>query len=132
MSQLNEHMALDPSSAHSLSAMEAFGLRRGRGQDYAHIFIACARAGGVPARFVSGHFLRSDDPADMRADHAWAEAFVPDIGWVGFDPVNGIRTSDAHARVAVALDYLGAAPLRGARYGSSAETLSMAIRVERS
>ena len=104
--------------------------KRGVCQDYAHIFIACARSGGVPARFVAGHFLRSDGMVNQQAGHAWAEAFVPDLGWVGFDPANGICTTDAHARVAIGLDYLGAAPVRGTRYGGGKETLSVAVKVD--
>jgi len=50
---------------------------------------------------VSGHFLRSDGTVHQAAGHAWAEAFVPNLGWVGFDPANGICTTDAHARVAI-------------------------------
>ena len=66
----------------------------------------------------------------QEAGHAWVEAFVPDLGWVGFDPANGISTTDAHARVAIGLDYLGAAPVRGTRYGGGTETLSVAVRVD--
>jgi transglutaminase-like putative cysteine protease len=99
-------------------------------QDYAHIFITCARSGGVPARFVSGHFFRSDGTVNQAAGHAWAEAYVPDLGWIGFDAANGICTTDAHARVAVGLDYLGAAPVRGTRYGGGTETLTVAVKVE--
>ena len=89
MMQINEHMTFDEDPTNSgTSAVEAFGLKRGVCQDYAHIFIACARSGGVPARFVSGHFLRSDGMVNQQAGHAWAEAFVPDLGWVGFDPAN--------------------------------------------
>ena len=104
--------------------------KRGVCQDYAHIFIACARSGGVPARFVAGHFLRSDGMVNQQAGHAWAEAFVPDLGWVGFDPANAICTTDAHARVAIGLDYLGAAPVRGTRYGGGMETLTVAVKVD--
>ena len=87
MVQINEHMTFDEDPTNSgTSAAEAFALKRGVCQDYAHIFIACARSGGVPARFVSGHFLRSDGTTQQQAGHAWAEAFVPDLGWVGFDP----------------------------------------------
>ena len=86
MVQINEHMTFDEDPTNSgTSAAEAFALKRGVCQDYAHIFIACARSGGVPARFVSGHFLRSDGTIQQQAGHAWAEAFVPDLGWVGFD-----------------------------------------------
>ncbi len=131
MTQINEHMTFDEDPTHSgTAAAEAFGLKRGVCQDYAHIFIACARAGLVPARFVSGHFLRSDGAVHQAAGHAWAEAFVPHLGWVGFDAANCVCTTDAHVRVAVGLDYLGAAPVRGTRYGGGTETLTVKVRVE--
>jgi transglutaminase-like putative cysteine protease len=131
MVQINEHMTFDEDPTNSgTSAQEAFGLKRGVCQDYAHVFIACTRAAGVPARFVSGHFLRSDGVVYQQAGHAWAEAFVQDLGWIGFDPANGICTTDAHARVAIGLDYLGAAPVRGTRYGGGMETLTVAVKVE--
>jgi transglutaminase-like putative cysteine protease len=131
MTQINEHMTFDEDPTNSgTSAAEAFALKRGVCQDYAHVFIACARSGAVPARFVSGHFLRSDGRTSQEAGHAWAEAHVPDLGWVGFDVANCICTTDAHARVAIGLDYLGAAPVRGTRYGGGTETLTVAVKVE--
>jgi transglutaminase-like putative cysteine protease len=131
MTQVNEHMSFDEDPTNSgTSAVEAFGLKRGVCQDYAHIFIACARSGGVPARFVSGHFLRSDGVVNQAAGHAWVEAYVPDLGWVGFDPANCICTTQAHARVAIGLDYLGAAPVRGTRYGGGTEMLTVAVKVD--
>jgi transglutaminase-like putative cysteine protease len=131
MLQINDHMTFDEDPTNSgTSAVEAFALKRGVCQDYAHVFIACARSAGVPARFIAGHFLRSDGEVHQQAGHAWAEAFVPDLGWVGFDPANAICTTDAHARVAIGLDYLGAAPVRGTRYGGGTETLTVAVRVE--
>ena len=131
MMQINEHMTFDEDPTNSgTSAVEAFAMKRGVCQDYAHIFIACARSGGVPARFVAGHFLRSDGMVNQQAGHAWTEAFVPDLGWIGFDPANAICTTDAHARVAIGLDYLGAAPVRGTRYGGGMETLSVAVKVD--
>ncbi len=131
MTQVSEHMTFDEDPTTSgTSAVEAFGLKRGVCQDYAHIFIACARSGGVPARFVSGHFLRSDGTVNQQAGHAWAEAYVPDLGWIGFDPANCICTTEAHARIAIGLDYLGAAPIRGTRYGGGTETLMVAVKVD--
>ena len=131
MVQIYEHMTFDEDPTNSgTSAAEAFALKRGVCQDYAHIFIACARAGLVPARFVSGHFLRSDGMVNQQAGHAWAEAHVPGLGWVGFDAANGICVTDAHARVAIGLDYLGAAPVRGTRYGGGTETLTVAVNVD--
>jgi transglutaminase-like putative cysteine protease len=131
MTQISEHMTFDEDPTNSgTSAVEAFALKRGVCQDYAHVFIACARSGGVPARFVSGHFLRSDGRTSQEAGHAWAEAYVPDLGWIGFDAANCVCTTDAHARVAIGLDYLGAAPVRGTRYGGGMETLTVAVKVE--
>ncbi|MBV8971553.1 MAG: transglutaminase family protein, partial [Sphingomonadaceae bacterium] len=105
-------------------AATAFGQRSGVCQDYAHIFCAAARGMGVPARYVSGHYVRADP---QPAAHAWAEALVPDLGWVGFDPANGISTTPGHVRVAVGLDYLDAAPVRGARRGGGTETLDVRV-----
>jgi len=131
MTQISDHMTFDEDPTNSgTSAADAFTLKRGVCQDYAHIFIACARSGGVPARFVSGHFLRSDGTVHQDAGHAWAEAYVEGLGWVGFDPANCICTTDAHVRVAIGLDYLGAAPVRGTRYGGGAETLTVAVKVD--
>jgi transglutaminase-like putative cysteine protease len=131
MVQIFEHMTFDEDPTNSgTSAAEAFALKRGVCQDYAHIFIACARSGGVPARFVSGHFMRSDGVTSQQAGHAWAEAHIPDLGWIGFDAANGICTTDAHVRIAMGLDYLGAAPVRGTRYGGGMETLTVKVKVD--
>src|SRR6201990_2678873 len=98
MVQVSEHMTFDEDPTNSgTSAIEAFTLRRGVCQDYAHIFIACARTAGVPARFVSGHFLRADGMVNQQAGHAWAEACVPNLGWVGFDPGHFLCTTGGHA-----------------------------------
>jgi transglutaminase-like putative cysteine protease len=119
----------DPTVA-STTAAEAFGLRRGVCQDLTHIFISAARSLDVPARYVSGYFYRSDGVVEQQAGHAWAEAHVPGLGWISFDPANGISATDAHLRVAVGLDYLGAAPVRGTRYGGGAEALAVRVRVD--
>jgi len=82
----------------------------------------------MPARYVSGYLCR-DDYIQQEAGHAWAEALIADLGWVGFDPANGISPTEAYVRLAVGLDYLGAAPIRGARYGGSGETLAVHVHV---
>ena len=112
------------------TAAEAFKLRRGVCQDLTHIFIASARQLGIPARYIGGHFYRADGVTAQDAGHAWAEAYIEDLGWVGFDPTNGISTTDAHVRVAMGLDYLGASPVRGTRFGGSGETLKVAVHVD--
>jgi transglutaminase-like putative cysteine protease len=129
--RLHREMTFDPDPTHTATtASEAFALKRGVCQDLTHIFIAAARCIGIPARYISGHFYRNDGVVDQDAGHAWAEAYVPTLGWVAFDATNGICATDAHIRVAAGLDYLGAAPVRGSRYGGWGEKLSVSIRVD--
>lgn len=110
------------------TAEEAFAQRCGVCQDLAHVFIACARALGIPARYVGGYYMRTDT-IYQEAGHAWAEAHVPGLGWIGFDPANGVCVTERHVRVASGLDYLDAAPVRGARLGGSDETLAVTVEV---
>jgi len=98
-------------------------------QDFDHIFIAVARSQCVPARYVSGHLFRRDGEVVQEAAHAWAEAWVEDLGWTAFDPVNGICTDDAYIRVACGLDYRDAAPSVGARSGGGEEELEVEVKV---
>ncbi len=112
------------------TAAEAFALKRGVCQDLTQIFIAAVRSLGTPARYVGGYFHRNDGVIEQDAGHAWAEAHVPDLGWVAFDATNGICATDAHVRVAVGLDYLGAAPVRGTHYGGAGEVLAVKILVD--
>ena len=120
-----------PASA-STTAAQAFETGRGVCQDVAHVFLAAARHLEIPARYVSGYVRRDDaaeDAGQEDAAHAWAEALVPDLGWVGFDPAYGLSTTEAHVRVATGLDYLGAAPIRGSRTGGGTETLTVTLHV---
>jgi len=131
LGRLNREMEYDADPARAAStASEAFAARRGICQDLTHVFIAAARSLGIPARYVQGYFFRASTACAGDAGHAWAEAFVPALGWVAFDVVNGICATDAHARVAVGLDYLGAAPVRGMRFGGGAETLAVDIHID--
>jgi transglutaminase-like putative cysteine protease len=98
---------------------EAFAARHGVCQDFTHIMIACLRGLGVPAGYVSG-FLRTNPPAGEKrlegADsmHAWARAWVgPEMGWVEFDPTNGIAALDDHVVIAHGRDYADVAPVKG-------------------
>ncbi len=111
------------------TAAEAFAMKRGVCQDFSHIFIASARHLGFPARYVSGHLAREGEAVQQEAAHAWAEAYVADLGWVGFDCANGLSPTPEHVRVAVGLDYLGAAPVRGSRAGGGAEIMDVKLTV---
>jgi transglutaminase-like putative cysteine protease len=131
LSDIHSTMAFDPGTTQtSTTAAEAFALRRGVCQDLTHVLIACARHLGIPARYVGGYFHRIDGITAQDAGHAWAELYVDRLGWVAFDPANGICATDAHVRVAVGLDYYGAAPVRGTRYGGDHETLDVSVTVD--
>ncbi len=111
------------------TAGQAFLQQQGVCQDFAHMFVALARRAGVPARYVSGHLFRHEGAIEQEAAHAWAEAFVLDVGWIGFDVANGVCPTDCYVRVAVGLDYLGAAPVRGSRTGGGRENMEVALSV---
>ncbi|MGF6725383.1 transglutaminase-like putative cysteine protease [Paraburkholderia sp. GAS41] len=105
-------------------------LRDGSGvcQDHTHAFIAAARRLGVPARYISGYLLM-DGVAQQSASHAWAEAHVDGLGWVGFDAANDTCPDERYVRMATGLDYRDAMPVSGVRSGPGAETLTVEISV---
>jgi transglutaminase-like putative cysteine protease len=106
--------------------------KRGVCQDFAHIMIAIARTWGVPARYVSGymhhrgHTARSSDDAT----HAWIEAWLPSLGWIGFDPTNDVLAGERHVRAAVGRDYADVPPTRGTFKGDAQSELGIAVAVE--
>lgn len=110
------------------TAEDALAAGHGVCQDMAHVFVAAARAMGLPARYVSGYLLM-DGREDQDATHAWAEAHVDRLGWIGFDVANGISPDARHVRVATGLDYAEAAPVSGMRMGTAAETMQVAVAV---
>ena len=116
-------------------------LSSGRGvcQDFAHIMIALARMVGIPCRYVSGYLCHGDEPeigSDERnapsATHAWVEAFLPRLGWVGFDPTNDLVANDRHIRTALGRDYADVPPTHGVYRGKTESELSVAVHVESS
>lgn len=107
----------------------AVALGKGVCQDHAHIFISCARSLGLPARYVSG-YLMMDDRIDQDATHAWAEAWIENIGWVGFDVSNQHSPNEKYVRVASGLDYAEAAPISGVTFGQIKESVKVELRVQ--
>lgn len=110
----------------------ALSSRRGVCQDFSHVFIALARGLGIPARYVSGYlFYRRDNPdrSVPDASHAWIEAYLPPLGWVGFDPTNNIIAAERHIRVAVGRDYDDVPPTRGVFRGSAESELEVAVQI---
>jgi transglutaminase-like putative cysteine protease len=111
------------------SAAEALADGKGVCQDHAHVFISAARVLAIPARYVNGYLVPTDG-GSSEAHHAWAEAWVADLGWIGFDPANGVCPTQAYVRLATGLDAGSAAPIRGLRRGGANETLDVRVEVQ--
>lgn len=113
-------------------ADDALRNRQGVCQDYAHIMIALVRRMGIPCRYVSGYlFHRAGEKTRSTegATHAWVEAFLPELGWVGFDPTNDVLADETHVRTAIGRDYADVPPTRGVFKGDAASELTVAVRV---
>ncbi|MDJ0777676.1 MAG: transglutaminase family protein [Gammaproteobacteria bacterium] len=111
------------------TAEEALAAGHGVCQDHAHVFVTAARLLGYPARYVSGYLMMTDR-VEQDASHAWAEACLDEIGWIGFDVANGISPDERYVRIATGLDYRDAAPISGLRYGDSDESMLVSVQVE--
>jgi transglutaminase-like putative cysteine protease len=124
-------------------ALEALAQRKGVCQDFAHIMIACLRASGLPARYVSGYLLTHPAPGQERlvgsdASHAWVSVYLPDLPvgsrWCDFDPTNnrdGWGTpGEDYVTLALGRDYADVSPIRGVIHGGTNHTLSVAVTVE--
>jgi transglutaminase-like putative cysteine protease len=113
----------------STATTAAQALKAGAGvcQDHAHVFISAARTMRVPARYVVGYLLAQD--GNLTETHAWAEAHVPEIGWVGFDPANRLCPTDRYVRLGCGADSADAAPIRGNVSGSPGERLTASVDI---
>jgi transglutaminase-like putative cysteine protease len=112
---------------------DALGAGVGVCQDFAHIMIAVARSWGVPARYVSGYLHHGKSVQDRSHDdatHAWVEAYLPSMGWIGFDPTNDIMAGERHVRVAVGRDYADVPPTRGTFKGGADSELAISVSVQ--
>ncbi|WP_118135081.1 transglutaminase family protein [Oceanicella sp. SM1341] len=96
------------------TAAQALALGAGVCQDHAHVFIAAARLMGLPARYVVGYLLTDEEAEETLLEtHAWAEAFIAGLGWIGFDPSNAVCPTEAYVRLSCGLDAPDAAPVNG-------------------
>ena len=111
------------------TAAEAFAKGSGVCQDHTHIFIGITRALKFPSRYVTG-YLVTGVGASSTAAHAWAEVWVQDLGWVGFDAANCICPTDQYVRVAAGIDAADVSPIRGSRRGGISEIMSVEVKVE--
>lgn len=106
-------------------------LRQGGGvcQDFSHLFISLCRSVGIPCRYAGGyHYLGAT--ADRHESHAWAEVYLPGIGWMGWDPVNGCRVGEAHVQVTAGRDYADVSPVRGSYKGPPGVELEVELHMK--
>ena len=111
---------------------DALTERKGVCQDFAHIMIALCRPLQVPCRYVSGYLFHANGDQATSAEgasHAWVEAFLPGLGWIGFDPTNDTVCGERHIRVAVGRDYADVPPTRGVYKGGGESELSVSVTV---
>jgi transglutaminase-like putative cysteine protease len=122
-------MPFTPGDTHvSDSAAEAFAVGSGVCQDHTHVFLACCRHLGVPARYVSGYLYSKGAQV---ASHAWAEAWTLDR-WRSFDIANSRSAGEDHIKLAIGADYLDACPIRGTRIGGGGESMAAVASVAQS
>ncbi|XXY53605.1 class II glutamine amidotransferase [Sorangium sp. So ce269] len=118
----------------STTAFDVYANRRGVCQDFANLFICLTRLLGVPSRYVCGYIYtgpKHENQLQSEASHAWVQVYLPESGWKGFDPTNGVLTQTDHIRVAVGRNYIDATPTSGTIFvGGGAERLEVDVRVE--
>jgi transglutaminase-like putative cysteine protease len=135
MHRIHADFAYEPASTEiTTPVLEAFALRRGVCQDFAHVMIGCLRALGLPARYVSGYLLTEPPPGKPRlqgvdASHAWVSVYCDRLGWIDLDPTNDLVVATSHVTVARGRDYGDVAPLRGLIRGGGAHTLGVSVNV---
>jgi transglutaminase-like putative cysteine protease len=113
---------------------QAFKLRRGVCQDFSHVALSCLRALRVPCRYVSGYLLTRPPPGQQKlqgadASHAWISVWAPEVGWIDFDPTNGLIVQDEHVTVAFGRDYNDVSPISGVLIGGGAHSVAVSVDV---
>jgi transglutaminase-like putative cysteine protease len=106
--------------------------RRGVCQDFAHVMLSIVRSWGIPCRYVSGYLFHekgSQERSVADASHAWVEAYLPSLGWAGFDPTNNVTAGERHIRVAIGCDYAEVPPTKGIYKGTAQGELAVAVKV---
>lgn len=113
---------------------EVYTTREGVCQDFANLFICLTRLLGIPARYRMGYIYTGanyENKIQSDASHAWAEVYLPYVGWRGYDPTNGCAVEQDHIRVACGRNYIDATPTSGTIYkGGGTETLTVEVQVK--
>lgn len=103
--------------------------RHGVCQDFAHVMIGAIRSVGLAARYVSGYLRSGADVQGAEASHAWVSAWIPDAGWVDFDPTNDVMPTDGHVTVGWGRDFGDVTPVKGVAMGGGGQTVEVEVRV---
>lgn len=114
------------------TAFEVYATRKGVCQDFSNLFICLARLLGFPARYVCGYVYTGNtgtSRAGSDASHAWVELFIPNVGWKGFDPTNGVLTNTDHVRLAWGRHYKDVTPVSGTIYSQASEAMRIDVEV---
>jgi transglutaminase-like putative cysteine protease len=136
MHRIHDEFTFDPAATTPATPVsKVLAMRSGVCQDFAHLQIACFRALGLAARYVSGYLLTDPPPGLPRlvgadASHAWVSVFCPVNGWVDLDPTNDVRVGSRHVTVAWGRDYSDVTPLRGVLLGGNEHQLFVGVNVE--
>jgi len=135
MGRIYREFTYDPRATDVSTPLETL-LRERRGvcQDFAHLAIGCLRSVGLPARYVSGYLLTRPPPGKPKlvgadASHAWFATFIPEYGWVDFDPTNNLIPSDEHVTIAYGRDFADVTPIRGVILGGGQHELTVEVDV---
>jgi transglutaminase-like putative cysteine protease len=107
-----------------------FENRRGVCQDFAHVMIGALRSMHLAARYVSGYLRSGVKYQGADASHAWVSVFIPDAGWLDFDPTNDVRPSDGHVTLGWGRDYGDVTPMKGIALGGGKQIVEVAVRVD--
>jgi transglutaminase-like putative cysteine protease len=125
-----EYQYVPGSTALQTTPYDVFTTRQGVCQDFSNLFICLARLLGIPARYVCGYvYCPQQSQLQSAASHAWVELYIPQVGWKGFDPTNGILPRLDHVRVAVGRHYRDTAPTAGTLYSSAGESMAIDVQV---
>ncbi len=110
--------------------LETLRSKRGVCQDFSHVMIGALRSLGLPARYVSGYLRSGADYEGAEASHAWVSVFLPERGWIDFDPTNDVRPGTGHITLAWGRDYGDVAPVKGVALGGGSQKVDVKVRVD--
>jgi len=136
MHKIHQEFKYDPTATDIHTSIDALlEKRRGVCQDFAHVFAGCLRSRGLAVRYVSGYLLTHPPPGKPRlvgadASHAWVSVWVPEQGWIDFDPTNDLIPGEQHVTLAYGRDFGDVTPVRGVILGGGNHTVSVAVDVE--